>query len=241
MKKENPKLGTLILDNSPTQRALLTQLVKQQPELELLGAYGDVTTAHKRLSEVQADLVILEIEMPMISGFNFIDTLDEHTQTIFVTASPQYALKAFDHGVTDYLIKPPSSKRFRQAIEKALRKHLGAYKSRKEDLLVIRCDLQQREVNVAEILWVEAMGDYVKLITPTERVVVLSTMKAMTSKLPKERFLRIHRSYIVNLGMVDKFNSTSVDIDGKTLPMSRSKKPVLEQMLRPLSKDSKIE
>ncbi len=234
MKKENPRLGTLILDNSPTQRALLTQLVQQQPELEFLGAYGDAASAHHRLGEVQADLVILEIEMPMISGFNFIDTLDEHTQAIFVTASPHYALKAFDHGVTDYLMKPPSPRRFRQAIDKAIRKHLGAYKPHKKELLVIRCDLQQREVNVAEILWVEAMGDYVKLITPSERVVVLSTMKAMENKLPKDRFLRIHRSYIINLGMVDNFNSTSVDIGGKTLPMSRSKKPVLERMLHPL-------
>ncbi|MBT8177913.1 MAG: response regulator transcription factor [Eudoraea sp.] len=234
MKKENPKLGTLILDHSATQRALLTHLAKQHPELELQGAYGDATTAHKRLGEVLVDLVILNIEMPVISGFNFIDTLDEYTQVIFVTASPQYALEAFDHGVTDYLLKPPTAKRFRQAVEKAVKKHQGSHKPLKSDLLVIRCDLQQREVNVAEILWVEAMGDYVKLITPSERVVVLSTMKAMTKKLPKDRFLRIHRSYIVNLGMVDKFNSTSVDIGGKTLPMSRSKKPVLEQMLYPM-------
>ncbi len=101
-------------------------------------------------------------------------------------------------------------------------------------MLVIRCDLQQREVHVDEILWVEAMGDYVKLVTPTERVVVLSTLKAMDKKLPDNRFLRIHRSYIVNLDRVDRFNSTSVDIAGKTLPMSRSHKPALEQMLHAL-------
>ncbi len=233
MKKGNPKIGTLILDHSPTQRLLLAHLVKQQPELELLGAFGDPTAVHKKLGEVRADLVILNVEMPVISGFNFIDTLDEDIQVIFVTAASQYALDAFDHGVTDYLLKPPTAKRFRQAVEKALRKHTGSYKPAKEDLLVIRCDLQQREVNIAEILWVEAMGDYVKLITASERVVVLSTMKAMSEKLPKDRFLRIHRSYIVNLGMVDKFNSISVDVAGKTLPMSRSKKPVLEQMLHP--------
>ena len=233
MKKEDRKLGTLVLVNSPTQRMLLTHLVKKQPELKLLGAYGDATTAYKGLSEVRADLLILEIEMPIISGFNFIETLDDNIQVIFITASPHYALKAFDHGVTDYLLKPPSAGRFRRAVEKAVKKHLGSHTPAKSDMLVIRCDLQQREVNVSEILWVEAMGDYVKLITPTERVVILSTMKAMSEKLPEDRFLRIHRSYIINLGMVDNFNSTSVDIAGNTLPMSRSKKPVLEQMLHP--------
>ena len=234
MKKENGKLGTVILDNSPTQLTLLKKLVLQQPELELLGAFGNPLDAHQRIGEVRANLLILDVELPYMNGFNFIETLNEHTQIIFATASPDHALKAFDHGITDYLMKPVDPERFRKAIAKAVRNHTTVLKSPEQEKLVIRCDLQQREVNVAEILWVEAMGDYVKLVTPTERVVVLSTLKAMDKKLPDNRFLRIHRSYIVNLDRVDRFNSTSVDIGGKTLPMSRSHKPVLEQKLHAL-------
>jgi DNA-binding LytR/AlgR family response regulator len=97
--------------------------------------------------------------------------------------------------------------------------------------MTIRCDLQQREVDITDLLWVEAMGDYVKLVTKTGRVVVLSTMKAMAKKLPGDRFLRIHRSYIVNLEKVDNFTSTRVEINGNHLPMSRSRKPGLERRL----------
>ena len=119
-------------------------------------------------------------------------------------------------------------------MEKILKKYSGLHHGHKRESLVIRCDLQQREVHIEDLLWVEAMGDYVKLITRTERMVVLSTMKAMLKKLPKDRFLRIHRSYIVNLEMVDKFTSTRVEIGGKVLPMSRSRKPNLERMLQPM-------
>ena len=234
MKKENGKLGTVILDNSPTQLKLLKKLVLQQSELELLGTFGNPLDAHQRIGEVRADLLILDVELPYMNGFNFIDTLNEYTQIIFATATPDHALKAFDHGITDYLIKPVHPDRFRKAITKAVRNHTTSPKFPEKEKLVIRCDLQQREINVSEILWVEAMGDYVKLVTPTERIVVLSTLKAMDKKLPDNRFLRIHRSYIVNLDRVERFNSTSVDIGGKTLPMSRSHKPVLEQMLHAL-------
>ncbi len=234
MNTEIQKLGTLILDHSPTQQALARQLVLQQPELELLGTYNNPLEVHQRMGEVKADLLILDIELPYMSGFNFLETLDEDIQVIFITTSPEFALKAFDLGVTDYLLKPVNPRRFRKAIEKAVINHTAALKSSKKEMLVIRCDLQQREVHVDEILWVEAMGDYVKLVTTTERVVVLSTLKAMDKKLPDNRFLRIHRSYIVNLDRVDRFNSTSVDIAGKTLPMSRSHKPALEQMLHAL-------
>ena len=234
MNKENSKLGTVLLDNSPTQLTLLKKMVLQQPELQLLGAYNNPLDAHQCIGDTRADLLILDIELPYMNGFNFIETLDENTQLIFATASSEYALKAFEYGITDYLIKPVNPDRFRKAIEKAVFNYSNSHRSSHTEKLVIRCDLQQREVNVAEILWVEAMGDYVKLVTPTERVVVLSTLKAMDKKLPDSHFLRIHRSYIVNLDRVDRFNSTSVDIAGKTLPMSRSHKPELEQMLHAL-------
>ena len=234
MKKDSPKLGTLILDPSATQRLLITHLVKKHPQLELLGAFDNPTAAYERMGEVKVDLVLLEVDLPLISGFNFMEALDEDTQTVIITASPQHALKAFDYGVTDYLLKPLDPTRFGLCVQKTLNKYAGLHQTRKKESMTIRCDLQKREVDISEILWVEAMGDYVKLITRTERVVVLSTMKSMANKLPEDRFLRIHRSYIVNLEKVDNFTSTRVEINGNLLPMSRSRKPSLEQRLEPL-------
>ena len=234
MKKNSPKLGTLILDPSPTQRLLIKHLVNQQPQLVLLGDYDNPTAAYKRMGEVKIDLVILEVDLPLIDGFNFMEALDEDTQTVITTTSPQHALKAFDYGVTDYLLKPLDPKRFGLCVQKTLNRYTALHQTKKKESMTIRCDLQKREVDITEILWVEAMGDYVKLITRDERVVVLSTMKAMANKLPKDRFLRIHRSYIVNLDKVDNFTSTRVEIDGNLLPMSRSRKPSLERRLEPL-------
>ncbi len=234
MKKNTPRLGTLILDPSPTQSLLIKHMVNKQPQLDLLGAYNNPTDAYRRMSEVKVDLVFLEVDLPLINGFNFMEALDEDTQTVIITSSPHHALKAFDYGVTDYLLKPLTPSRFVHCVHKALNKFQGLHQTRKKESMTIRCDLQKREVDIAEILWVEAMGDYVKLVTKKERVVVLSTMKAMADKLPKDRFLRIHRSYIVNLEKVDNFTSTRVEINGNILPMSRSRKPSLERRLEPM-------
>ena len=225
MKKNTSKLGTLILDPSPTQRHIMSHMVKKHPQLLLLGDYDNPTDVYRKMSEVKVDLVILEVDLPLIDGFNFMEALNEETQTIIITSSAHHALKAFDYGVTDYLLKPLDPKRFGICIQKALNNYTALHQTRKRESMTIRCDLQQREVDISELLWVEAMGDYVKLITRTERVVVLSTMKAMSNKLPKDRFLRIHRSYIVNLEKVDNFTSTRVEINGNLLPMSRSRKP----------------
>lgn len=234
MKKNSSKLGTLILDPSPTQRKLLSHEVNKQPQLHLIGACDNPTDAYKRIGEVKVDLIILDVDLPLIDGFNFMEALDETTQTVIITASPQHALKAFDYGVTDYLLKPLDPKRFALCVQKTLKKHSGLHQTKNRESMTFRCDLQQREVDISELLWVEAMGDYVKLITTTERIVVLSTMRAMADKLPEDRFLRIHRSYIVNLEKVDNFTSTRVEISGNLLPMSRSRKPDLERRLEPL-------
>ncbi|MCX2720118.1 LytR/AlgR family response regulator transcription factor [Lentiprolixibacter aurantiacus] len=234
MKKNTPKLGTLILDPSPTQRLLIAHLVSKQPQLKLVGAYDNPTEAYRRMGEVKVDLLLLEVDLPMIDGFNFMESLNEDTQTVIITTSAHHALKAFDYGVTDYLLKPINPLRFAQCIQKTLKKYTVLHQTRKKESMTIRCDLQKREVDISELLWVEAMGDYVKLITKTERVVVLSTMKAIVNKLPQDRFLRIHRSYIVNLEKVDNFTSTRVEINGNLLPMSRSRKPSLERRLEPL-------
>lgn len=235
MKKLSPKLQTLVVDNSLTQRTLLAKLVQKHPQLELAGIYGNALETYRHLGESRVDLLLLDVEMPLITGFDLIDTLKEEVQVILVTANPQYALKAFDYGVRDFLLKPVDPLRFKIAIRKAVSVHRTKYPLQHTGpTLDVRCDLEKRQITIADILWVEAMGDYVKLITEEEKIVILSTMKALIAKLPKDKFLRIHRSYIVNLEKVDLFNSTSVEIAGKKLPMSRSKSPRLEKLLHPL-------
>ncbi len=235
MKKLSPKLQTLVVDNSLTQCTLLSKLVHKHPQLEMAGVYENALDTYRHLGESHVDLLLLDVEMPLISGFDLIDTLKEEVQVILVTANPQYALKAFEFGVTDYLLKPVDPLRFKTAIRKAVSVHRTKFPPVQTGItLDVRCDLEKRQIAIADLLWIEAMGDYVKLITEEEKIVILSTMKALIAKLPKDKFLRIHRSYIVNLEKVDLFNSTSVEIAGQKLPMSRSKSPRLEKLLQPL-------
>ena len=132
MKKNSPRLGTLILDPSPTQRLLIKHMVNKQPQLELLGVYGDPTHAYKRLGELKVDLVILEVDLPLINGFNFMEALDEDTQVVITTTSSQHALKAFDYGVTDYLLKPLDPKRFGLCVQKTLNKYSERLRKNRE-------------------------------------------------------------------------------------------------------------
>ncbi len=120
---------------------------------------------------------------------------------------------------------------FDNAVEKVL--SITRRNEIKEDkeFLMVRSNLKNKKINIKEIKWVEALGDYVKIITDNEKVIALSTMKSISDKLPNDRFLRIHRSYIVNLNKVEKFGCTSVEIDEHQIPMSRKQKPKLEFLL----------
>src|SRR5690606_19027885 len=139
--------------------------------------------------------------MPVVSGFEMIDGLKDKPQIIFITGKTQYAFKAFDYNAVDYLHKPVTKERFNLAVDKAI----SNYKIKNEiyfeneDYIFVKSDLQRRKVFLDELLYIEALGDYVKLITKREPIVVLSTLKSFEEDLPEGRFLRIHKSYIVNL------------------------------------------
>ena len=228
------KLITVIADYSDTQRRLVTHLVESNKNLELIASLDSADSLWESLKRISADLLILDIEMPGLFKDGLLDTLDGKTQLILITSEPQFALKAFDMGATDFLLKPVRAARFQKAIDKAIQKHQPKNLAKPAiPHIQIKCDHEFKRIALADILWIEAMGDYVKIVTPNERHLVLQTMKAMERALPGDRFLRIHRSYIVNLDKVKNYSSTSLEIDGKKLPMSRKRKPQLEEILLP--------
>jgi len=178
------------------------------------------------------DLILLDIEMPHLNGFDLLASLDNNIQVMIITANPNHALKAFDYSVTDYLLKPVKTDRFNQGVKKVLTNYSIVRESYEEgEYLWVRSNLKKRKLNIKEIKWIEALGDYIKILTDSENLIVLSSMKSISDKLPKDRFLRIHRSYIVNLNKVEKFGCTSVEVGQYQLPMSRKQKPKLEFLL----------
>jgi DNA-binding LytR/AlgR family response regulator len=226
------KLRTIIVDDSSLQRMAVCKLINDHPNLNLVAEYKNGMEAYKNVEQNQIDLIFLDIEMPILNGFEFIESLSNIPQIILITGKPEYAVKAFDYDVTDYLLKPITKSRFASSVKKALFKNEKSTANRSDEPhIYVNSNLKKVKVIVNDIKWIEGLGDYIKLVTVDANILVLSTMKSFIEKLPQEKFLRIHKSYIVNLERIEKFSSAKVEVEGKQIPLSRYKKLQLEEAL----------
>ncbi|WP_373519789.1 LytR/AlgR family response regulator transcription factor [Pricia sp.] len=217
-------LKSVIIDDCTTHRTVLKRLIENHPDLVLEGSYRNGIEAKNNGCEKNADLIFLDVEMPFIDGFDLLESFKKRPQVIMVSGKPDHALRAFEYDVTDYLLKPVSPKRFDMAIKKVQR-NTGTMTGQSEDEhIFVRSNFRKVRVDYGDIKWVEALGDYVKLITEKKNILVLTSMKAFEQKLPENRFLRIHKSYIINLDRIENFTSTEVQVCGKQMPLSRKRK-----------------
>jgi len=226
-------LKCAVVDDSTLQRLSIVKLIQNHPSLTLVAQYTNAVEAKAGLLANEIDLAFLDIEMPVLSGFDLLDDLTHKPQIIFVTGKTKYAFKAFDYDAVDYLLKPIAKDRFLNAVHKAI----VNYKLKNqegfddEDFIFVKSNLKKRKVFLSELRYIEALGDYVKLVTEHDSLVVLSTMKAFENLLPEMRFLRIHKSYIVNVEKVERYNSKQIELDNQQLPLSRNRKSDLIEAL----------
>lgn len=227
------QLKCIVVDDSAIQRLAITKLVEDHPALELLAQYSSALETKKGLNTHKVDLIFLDIEMPILNGFQLLDVLNNTPEIIFVTGKTEHAFKAFNYDAVAYLKKPLDAGLFNTAVEKAVAqvKLKQNYTEPDEDYIFVKSNLKKRKVYVNDIKWVEALGDYVKVVTKDQSYVVLSTMKAFEKELPEGRFLRIHKSYIVSLEKIDRFNSKNVEVGTVEIPLSRNKKSTLMEAL----------
>ena len=231
-------LNCVVVDDSTIQRLSIVKLVKNHQSLNLIAEYSSALETNNGLVKQEVDLIFLDIEMPVLNGFELLDVLNNKPQIIFVTGKTEYAFKAFNYHATDYLHKPITKDRFNKAVEKAIKQHklkLGVYEDDGE-FFTIKSNHKKHKVFIKNIKWIEALGDYVKLVTEDKSLLVLSTMKSFEAELPKETFLRIHKSYIVNLVKIDKFSSSKVEVGDQEMSISRNKKHLLVDALKLLEK-----
>lgn len=233
--QDNSILKCAIVDDSKLQRLAIVKLIEEHSSLELVAEWNNAIETKNGLLDIPVDLLFLDIEMPILTGFDLLDDLENKPKTIFVTGKTKYAFKAFDYDAIDYLRKPLKRDRFNAAVEKALSQTKMAATSKSaenEDYIFIKSNLKKRKIFLNNLKYVEALGDYVKLIMDnSDPVVVLATMKSFESQLPSERFLRVHKSYIVNLKKVERYNSRNIEIDQEQIPVSRHKKAALSEAL----------
>lgn len=229
---KNTKLKCILIDDSAIQRRAISKLVKEQSNLILTNEFSNGLDAKNDMANNAVDLIFLDIEMPGLNGFDLLESLENKPQVIIISGNPDYAMKAFDYDVTDYLKKPVEKKRFDLAVKKAVNQYILEHTEEvEEEYIYINSHLKKTKLLLNEVLWIEAYGDYVKIITKDKRLLILSTMKAFAKQLPQDKFLRIHKSYTVNLEKIEKFNGSSVEITGQVIPLSRHKKELLMNAL----------
>jgi two-component system LytT family response regulator len=227
------KLNCVVVDDSTIHRITIAKLVKEHPDLNLVGDFSGASETRNCILNKTVDLLFLDIEMPVQTGFDLLDGLKSRPQIVFVSAKTDYALKAFDYAAIDYLHKPVTKDRFNKAVQKAIELHQLKKDTPEEEgeFIFIKSNLKNFKVYISKIRWIEAFGDYVKIITEDENHLVLSTMKSFESELPPDRFLRVHKSFIINIHKVQRFNSKFAEIGTTQIPLSRNKKEELAKAL----------
>ncbi len=228
-------MDCLIIDDDEIARRTVQHCVERTDFLRLAGTCASVPEALKIIREKKIDLIFLDVEMPEMTGMDFLRTFKEIPQIILITGKKEYAAEAFDYDVTDYLLKPIDYPRFLKAAMKAQSIHNSMQVNHEdgEDALFIKKDGNRLvRLPATEILWIEALADYVNIHTKDARHTVLATMKSIEAKLPAKDFIRIHRSYIVRLDKVSEIEENSVIVGGKIIPVSRSHKDDLFRRLK---------
>ncbi len=221
-------MNCIIVDDDKMSCKLLEGYVKKSSALNLIGSYSESIAARNILTERKdIDLIILDIEMPELNGFDFIGSLDNPPNIIIVTSGEDYALRAFDFNVVDYLLKPISYGRFCKAIDKTVR-----YYSRREtsgtgdEEIFIKKGSSLVKLKLKDIIYIEALENYVTLTTRDDKFTIHFTMKAIENQLPAGVFIRVHRSYIINKSMIQSIKENSLDLTVgnaiKSIPVGKS-------------------
>lgn len=226
-------LKCIIVEDSTIQRAVISKLVNTSKNLTCIGEFSNALEANNFLINHVVDLIFLDVEMPIISGFDLLDGLKKKPQIIFVTGKSDYAMKAFDYDATDYLQKPINQERFEIAIAKSLIKLNNQNFNSQENghFIFVKSNLKTHKLSIDSIKWIEALGDYIKVVTDEQHYIVLKTMKAFESELPSNQFLRVHKSYIINIKRVKKYTAKFAEVDKNMIPLSRTIKQKLKEAL----------
>ena len=216
----------LIIDDNPMARAVLRQLASNIRGLTLAGECASALEAFHFLQEETVDLLLLDVEMPEMSGLELLQNLASRPIVILITSKTEYAAEAFDLNVADYIVKPVTLARFMGAIQKARElwegRHNVVEPSTEKDYLFVWADNALVKIRYDEILWVQALVDYVQFVTVSgKKYTVHATMKAVEGHLNDLRFVRTHRSYIVNSDKIDRIEEGAMIVIGKqVIPMS---------------------
>lgn len=229
------RLRCLIVDDDELSRMMLEHLVQQSGLLQLVSSCSSAIEALQVIQKKTVDVMFLDVEMPEMSGLELVKSLKRKPDIILVTAREHYAVEAFDVEVTDYVVKPVTLPRFLKAVNRVVeRRRFSEASPGKEpgqDALYVKVKTQLVKIPTSDVLWVESNGDYVIIHTERENHVAHTTMKDMEQRLPRERFMRVHRSFIVQLAAIKAIEETLIVIGKKLIPIGETYRSTLLKQL----------
>lgn len=223
------KLTCFIIDDEPLAIEVLESHIAKLDSIEIAGKFGNAIKAFEALKEAKVDVLFLDIQMPKLTGVEFLKTLQHPPMVIFTTAYRDYAVDGFELNAVDYLLKPISFERFLKAINKVL-----DVKGRKPDqkqepsdtneYFYVSSGKEKVKVRLEDILFLESRGDYVLIRTSAREVKIHATLTSMEEKLGGENFIRVHRSFIINIDKIESWSQTDIQMADETIPIGRSYK-----------------
>lgn len=219
----------IIVDDEPLAIEILESYVAKVEQLQLVSTFRNAVSAFTFLQQHSVDLIFLDIQMPKLSGIDFLKTLKNPPRVIFTTAFRDYALQGFELEIVDYLLKPIPFDRFLKAVAKVLHQPATNSTGSKPDVVpdnyvYFKVDKKMIKTKMADVLYIESIKDYVKVKTPEREIVTQQKISYLEESLPREQFLRIHRSFIVNLEKIDAYSATDVEIGKLSIPIGRNYK-----------------
>jgi DNA-binding LytR/AlgR family response regulator len=231
------KINCIIIDDEPIARKGMAEYVTDVDFLELKGQGENAAAAHAMLNKESIDLIFLDIQMPKMTGIEFLKERKNPPMVIFTTAYSEYALQGYELDVMDYLVKPISFERFLKACNKAKDfynlKQLGNKALPKtEDYFFIRCEDRFEKIVYDDLIYIEAMENYVIFHTLKEKYISYLTLKAVENYLPADKFLKVHKSFIVAISKIESLDGSDIVIKGKSIPISRTlKEDVMDKLV----------
>jgi len=236
-------IKTIIVDDEPLALDVLETYIEQIPDLELVKRCNNALEANEFLTKNDdVDLMFLDIEMPKLGGLEFLKILNDPPYIVITTAYPNYAVEGFELNVLDYMLKPISLERFMKSVNK-IREKLkvkadtsnGGQENNAEDYIFVKSDKKFIRIHYADIQYIEGLKDYVIIRTRDSRVIALQTMKSLEKKLPTDSFIRVHRSYIININFIDAVVGNTVEMteEGKLkmIPVGKNYKDDLVKII----------
>ncbi len=236
------KTKCLIIDDEPLARDLMRSHIEKLDNFEICAECGDAMKALQELHNHKIDLMFMDIQMPQITGIEFLRTLKNPPKVIITTAYREYALEGFELDVVDFLLKPITFERFLKSVNKyyqsvqddvpAVQPVASTNGKSDEAFIYVKENKKVLKVHLNEILYVEGLSEYVQIYTTEKKIITKTSMTHMSEKLPDSGFMRIHKSFIVSLSKIEAFTSTSIEVPGKELPIGRSYKNAVLEVLQ---------